>query len=198
MDTPNFFQPSPVLRDFVRHYFYWEERHSKDRTHHSVVPEHVTSLTFFTYVENHEKPNILHQIRAFHLQPFRFDVVEELTVRVLTVDFFPWGAIKLLSQDETRETICDIQFDAGFQKISVALEHLLKMGQLPEVLEMLDDWLIRRLGLVEPDITPAIAAARDIIESKGQIKIETLAQTVGLSRRQLERGFGQDIGFTPK
>jgi transcriptional regulator GlxA family with amidase domain len=63
---------------------------------------------------------------------------------------------------------------------------------------MLDDWLIRRLGLVASDITPAIAAARDIIETKGQTKIETLAETVGLSRRQLERGFGQDSGFTPK
>ena len=198
MDAPTFFQPSPVLRDFVRYYFYWEELHSKDRTHHFLVPEHVTSLAFFTYVEDHEKPSSLHQVRAFNLQPFHFDVAEGLTMRALTVDFFPWGAIKLLSQGETRESISNIQFDAGFQKISVALEHLLKTEQLWEAVEMLDDWLIRRLGLVAPDITHAITAARDIIETKGQVKIETLAETLGLSRRQLERGFGQDIGFTPK
>jgi AraC-like DNA-binding protein len=198
MDAPTFFQPSPFLRDFVRHYFYWEEVHSKDNMHHLIVPEHVTSLTFFTYLEDHEKPSSLHQVRAFNLQPFRFDAAEGLTMRALTVDFFPWGAIKLLSLGETRETVSNIQFDSGFQKISVALEHLLKTEQLWEAVGMLDDWLIRRLGLVAPDITPAIAAARDIIETKGQIKIETLAETVGLSRRQLERGFGQDIGFTPK
>jgi AraC-like DNA-binding protein len=199
MPPPNFvtIQPSPVLRDFVSHYYFWEELHSKDRVHHSIVPEHLTSLAFFTYVEA-EKPNTLHQVRAFNLQPYHFDALEDLTLRALTVGFFPWGAIKLLSQDETRESISNIEFDAGFQKLSVALEHLLKTGQLSEAVEMLDGWLIRRLGLVAPDITPAIAAARDIIETKGQTKIETLAETVGLSRRQLERGFGQDIGFTPK
>lgn len=191
-------QPSPVLRDFVSRYYFWEEVHSKDNTHHLIVPEHVTSLAFATYVEDHGTSSSLLQVRAFNLQPHRFDVIEGLTLRALTVDFFPWGAIKLLSQDETRESISNIQFDTGFQKISVALEHLLKTGQLSEAVEMLDDWLIRRLGRVTPNITPAISAARDIIETKGQTKIETLAETVGLSRRQLERGFGQDIGFTPK
>ncbi len=191
-------QPSPVLRDFVSHYYFWEEVHSKDNTHHLIVPEHVTSLAFATYVEDHEASSSLHQVRAFNLQPHRFEVMEGLTMRSLTVDFFPWGAIKLLSQDETKETVTSIQFDAGFQKLSLALEHLLKMGKLSEAVEILEDWLIRRLGLIAPDITPAISAAKDIIESKGQIKIETLAETVGLSRRQLERGFGQDIGFTPK
>jgi AraC-like DNA-binding protein len=188
-------QPSLVLRDFVRHYGFLEELHPKERTSHSLFPEHLTRLFFFAYIERQGNADTLKYVHGFHLQPLPFSVSEGITIRALVVDLFPWGAIKLLGLNNP---ISDIQFDLRFQKLSLALEHLIKTGQLLEAVGLLDDWLIRRLERVAVGITPAIVAARKIIETRGQSRIETLAETVGLSRRQLERGFGNDVGFSPK
>lgn len=47
----------------------------------------------------------------------------------------------------------------------------------------------------DPDVA---AALRVIVSNRGKIRIELLAKSVGMSRRQLERKFKERVGISPK
>lgn len=66
-----------------------------------------------------------------------------------------------------------------------------------ERIDLLDQYFLRHLDKKRKD--NSIAAAVNIIEAyKGQVNIEYVAKSIGLSPRQLERKFKERVGISPK
>ena len=66
-----------------------------------------------------------------------------------------------------------------------------------ERIDLLDQYFLRHLGTKRKD-NSIFAAVRIIEAYKGQVDIEYVAKSIGLSRRQLERKFKERVGILPK
>ena len=140
-------------------------------------------------------------------QPRSF-VVGELTrflllqptgdVAVMGVRFRPGGAYRFLpfplsDFTDSRVSTGDVWGHEGTYLEEAVLEasHNLQRQQLVE------EFLLRQL----PTTTPRSrfdAAVKEIIRTRGQTRVHEVANGVGLSSRQLERGFGASLGLSPK
>ncbi|HKW02865.1 MAG TPA: helix-turn-helix transcriptional regulator, partial [Vicinamibacterales bacterium] len=74
---------------------------------------------------------------------------------------------------------------------------VLGRGDPRAIASALDRALVSRAGR-STDGSPAARAAGLALETRGLVRVERLAEFVGVSRRQLERAFQQEIGLTPK
>jgi AraC-like DNA-binding protein len=60
-------------------------------------------------------------------------------------------------------------------------------------------WLSSRVPDVETlRSNPTRRAVRLVLESRGQTRIDAIAEALGISRRRLERSFARDLGIRPK
>jgi AraC-like DNA-binding protein len=118
-------------------------------------------------------------------------------VRAVGVEFYPWGAVRLLGL----ERVFDLPFhlhDDALERLGRQITALLRADAAREAIELLEDWLLVRARDVKLDATPASLAAMRLYEQKGQGRIADLAEELGISQRQLERGFQTQIGISAK
>ena len=77
-------------------------------------------------------------------------------------------------------------------------ERVALAGGTGERVALLEDWLMRCLGR-HHQVQPAIEAAlRQLYYGHREVRIESLADSLGMSRRHFERVFRAQIGVTPK
>ena len=65
-------------------------------------------------------------------------------------------------------------------------------------MQLLEGWLLARAAQVGLEPTPVLAAATRLFEARGQATVLAAAESVGLSVRQLERQFHDQVGMSPK
>jgi AraC-like DNA-binding protein len=138
-------------------------------------------------------PSLYHM--GFLKSPLR--AVSTGLMRAVGVEFYPWGAVRFLGLERV--------FNLPFQPQGAALERLgrqitalLRADATREAIELLEDWLLLRARDVNLEPTPATLAALRLYEQKGQGRIVDLAEELGLSQRQLERGFQTQVGISAK
>ena len=144
---------------------------------------------------------------TFELQPRSF-VVGELTQFILLqstgptstmgVRFRPGGAYRFISTplnvltDETVPTE-DVWGIAGKQLEEAVMETRSDV----ERIGLIERFLLARLQITS--VRPRFeAAVREIVTSRGQSKVEQVADRIGWSSRQLEREFRTSAGISPK
>jgi AraC-like DNA-binding protein len=81
--------------------------------------------------------------------------------------------------------------------ISTVREQLGNAGSLEERVRIVDQVLLR-YAQQSPDFDGVSAAATQIVQSGGRVAIPDLANQSGLSTRQFERRFIQQVGMRPK
>jgi AraC-like DNA-binding protein len=139
--------------------------------------------------------------RSVYIQEFR-DLPVRLyargPTRMVAVQFFPWGAIRLLGPH-----VADPRAPFALPKVVdwrfvARMERLVANCQDDEALRLLEQWLLDRAAQVDLEAGPALMAASRLFEAGGQGTVAQLAEGVGLSVRQLERLFQTQVGMTPK
>jgi AraC-like DNA-binding protein len=196
------FPPPAQLQHSVRCFWTLEEEHTPHTEEHLFFPERSVRLIFYHGESYVGLPNgmltALPQtsfLMGFQNGPLR--AVSKGFTRVLGVELYPWSAMRLLD-------LAGVQA-MHFMKVGVALERLnrqiaalLRSDAPQEALELLEDWLTFRSKEVNLESNVAIEAAKTLYTSFGQGKIGDIAEELGVSTRQLERGFLHSVGISAK
>jgi AraC-like DNA-binding protein len=117
---------------------------------------------------------------------------------VVGVEFYPWAAIRLFgAHAPTALNPCTIppQVSPAF---AARMQRLLVAGRQDEALSLLEEWLLARAASIDLEPTPAVLAATRLLDDGGLTTVAELADGVGLSVRQLERQFREQVGMSPK
>lgn len=119
-------------------------------------------------------------------------------VSTFAVRFYAWSAV-LFSEDSMKDTKNRF-FDAGhhFAELKKKIEPLLfEVTDTKERIRITETYLLQRMQMRHSSLLVMDAVAQ-ILASRGNIEIGSLAKNIHTSGRQLERVFGEYIGISPK
>jgi len=200
--TSRTFRPHPSLAPWVRAYGALDDVHTELTAEHRLYPECLVLLTFLHGESYLGVGNELRRLPPVYLQKFREFPVRLRScgrTRLVAVEFYPWGAIRLLGPptSSNAESPCSVptQLSPAF---ATRMLRLLAADQQDEAVQLLEEWLLARAAQIDPEPTAAVRAATRLVRSGGLGTVTDLADGVGLSVRQLERQFQAQVGMSPK
>ena len=197
------FPPHPSLAHLVRAYGVLEDVHTELTAEHRLYPECCVLLAFL-YGESYlGVGNDLKRLPSVYVQQFRDFPVRLRScglTRMVGVEFYPWGAIRLLGPSTySSNAVNPCSIPSGVSPaLAARVQRLLVAGQTDEALTVVEEWLLARAARVDLEPTPAVMAATRLVETRGLGTVADLADAVGLSVRQLERQFRAQVGMSPK
>lgn len=106
----------------------------------------------------------------------------------------PFVPVPSVDLTDTVVSIEDLWNSFGDEFIS----RIYEAKNLTEIVQILDSVFIKRLIKFDYKENKINQAVNTILINSGWITIEELSQAIGLSRRQLERRFKNEVGLTPK
>jgi AraC-like DNA-binding protein len=205
MATCNVFHPAPPLRRVVDRYVYVDV----------AIPAHVVKplspraeigITFNLDVRH----SVLHESDAGFVTPIdAVTVYGPLSRRIVNIRstghyraflilFKGTGCYRLLRVLPAE--LADGAFDAcdvAGPAINVVHEHLAETGSAAEMARIADEYLLSKLGADE-EPHPIHHIAGRLVASGGRARLSRLAERSGLSMRQVERKFLEQIGISAK
>jgi AraC-like DNA-binding protein len=120
------------------------------------------------------------------------------TVKVVAARFFAWGALELLENEISAPAGTVTALDSGWHTLAERLENQVTQGRYEDASRTLQDFLIRQ-ALLSVDHSEVVrTAAKWLYDTKGQCRIEELADYCKVSVRQLQRRFQSAVGASPK
>lgn len=120
------------------------------------------------------------------------------SVRLLGIRFHPGGTFPFfrIPMQELTNQVVDLAAIAGeFERDLMARTGA--AGFLRLKIKSVEELLVDRLRSCKPDFWLAGLSTR-IVQSGGQVSVDTLATDAGISSRQLERRFLREVGIGPK
>ena len=196
--------PHPLLAPWVRCYGALDDVHTREAEEHQLYPECSILLAFLhgeSYLGAGADERRLPSVYVQEVRGFPVRLCSRGRTRMACVEFYPWGAIRLLGVKDagfgSAAHPCFVP-DAVSPLFTRRVVRLLEAGLLDEALRMIEEWLLARAASVGLEATPALTAATRLFESRGQASVQLVAEEVGLSVRQLERQFQTQIGLPPK
>jgi AraC-like DNA-binding protein len=205
MHRIRFFKPAAGLEEVVRFYAQREARVcGADLVH--PVPARAAPMLEFVFsapfeihwcdrplVETTPRPVII------GLQTYRrVRLVTKRELESFCIVFQPSGLFRLFGLPPQELTNHDFEARAVLGPSVSHLQDRLGAGKSLEERARIADHFLLRLRLDRPGCDGVSAAANEILLHKGQIQIGGLAAQVGLSLRQFERRFAQQVGVRPK
>jgi AraC-like DNA-binding protein len=195
------FPPHPSLAHLVRGYGVLDDVHTELTAEHRLYPACMVLLTFLHGESYLGVGNDLKRLPPVYLQEYR-DFPLRLRscgrIRMVGVELYPWGAIRLLGpRMSTPLNPCTIPTQVS-PAFAARMQRLLLAGQQDEALRALEEWLLALAARVELEPTAAVLAATRLVQTDGLGTVTDLANGVGLSVRQLERQFREQVGMSPK
>lgn len=205
MFRSQFSKPTPGLSEFIRFYVQREVRNRGAFVVHP-VPARSTPMIVFEFGDPIE---VLYRNQPAPVQSPRVVVVGPQTYRrlemhlggdleTLAIMFQPDGLHRLFSIP--MHELTDLDYDAHSvlgSFIAKVRERLANLKSFTQRVRLLDEVLLQR-ALASTRIDGVSAAARRIILASGRADISALAGSAGLSMRQFERRFIQQVGVRPK
>jgi len=196
--------PHPLLAQWVRCYGALDDVHTRETEEHWLYPECSVLLAFLhgeSYLGSGMDERRLPAVYVQEARVFPVRLCSRGRTRLICVEFYPWGAIRLLGM---KDAGFDGEGHPCFVPNAVAplfarrIERLLRADRMDDALRTLEEWLLARAASVGLEATPAFTAATRLFESRGQASVQLVAEEVGLSVRQLERQFQAQVGLSPK
>ncbi len=123
---------------------------------------------------------------------------EDGLMHTVAARFYAWGFAPLLgfTAGELPQAIRSLGLT--LDELALRLEPHLKRAHADTAFEALHAFLLERALSLSLEPGQILAASRLLQARGGSVKVEELVQACGLSRRQLERRFGQTVGVSPK
>ncbi|MGW0536250.1 helix-turn-helix transcriptional regulator [Streptomyces sp. NPDC003032] len=120
-------------------------------------------------------------------------------VQGVEVMLAPWAAFELfgVALDELPDGGTELADIIGVRAERLA-ECLAQASHWPARFAVVDKFLWRSRTAGRTASERVVAAFQHLERSHGKLEIHALADNLGCSRRQLERGFGEQLGVTPK
>lgn len=196
------FQPSNALKPYVTAIWDYENLLSGDSLALSILPDTATYLCFLyadLLTTAHKERIYTTRSGLAGFQSFRSDLGALGKVSGVSARLTPWGLnvfCRGIVRDcaERRVDCRDI-----FPKYSIEeIEDKLSLKKNPsERVQCVEHFLLSLLNRDNEDLLIQ-TACKELNRSNGSYPISTLARTLGLSERTLERRFQIHIGATPK
>lgn len=196
------YQPSPLLKPYVTEIWDYEDLLGDAGAMLSILPDTATYLCFLyadLLTTAHRKQVYTTRSGLAGFQSYRSDLGGLGKVSGVSARLTPWGLhvfCRGIVKDcaERRVDCRDI-----FPKYAVeALEERLSVKKTAsERVHCVERFLLSRLNRNHEDLLIQ-AACEELDKSSGSYPIGTLAKTLGLSERSLERRFQVHVGTTPK
>ena len=194
--------PLPALLPYVECLWLLEGATGNDCTTHPVLPDGCAELIIhlgdpFEATLDDGPPRLQSRAHFVGQLERRLLLRPSRRVAVLGVRFRPAGAAALLREPQARLTGGWVELEALIGQLGRELVEI--AGDAPS-LEAAALRVARRLlpALTLVHDQRIAAAANRLVATRGGLRIDALAREVGLSTRQLERGFLRDVGVTPK
>ena len=194
------FQPDPRLRGDVAVIWQVEETHRPGEAEHRFLPERSVRLMFSSGASWRSAPDgaALERLPGaalfgLTLEPLR--VVSRGLTRALGVEFFPWGARRLLGWEAGGRGLEGV---SGHARLTREVAALLDLGGWTAARELVQDWLLALWQARTPEAGAGVQAATRLYQSLGAARVGALAEELDLSERQLERRFAQEVGVPAK
>ncbi len=193
--------PHPILQDAVKCFWVHEGSYSVDQVQ-DITPDGCVELIF-----NFGSPYLLgtatppRELPAAILVGFQkqtLPVRVDGTVKVVAGRLFAWRALALLESEVCAHTNSVTAVGPGWDGLVQRLESQVTRGRYEEAWTTLQDFLIPRALLRAYDLRLVQAAARLLYHTRGQCRIEDLANLCHTSVRQLQRSFQRAVGTSPK
>lgn len=203
----HFLQPSPFLAPYVDYYFVLEDEAPfvslmESRTL-KVFPAPQGEMVFSYGEPTQEKWQGEGTIHSPDLAVGGFatkavEYINQQGVGSIMVGFKPWGLQAFIDTElkELLNTNSEMQLHFGSEVMFVE-EMLREAHSLGERIRIVEAFLAGKLRRPVLDKV-MVHAVGLIVDSKGLIQVEKLAQTCFMSRRQLLRRFESAIGISPK
>jgi len=122
----------------------------------------------------------------------------EGTIKVVAARLFAWGALALLQEEVGAITNAVTAMGVQWDTLVQALERHVTQGEYDKAWTKLQEFLIGRALTQSYDLKHVQAAAKLLHHTKGQCRIEELADYCHTSVRQLQRKFQEAVGASPK
>lgn len=199
------FQPSKALRPYVE--LFWEGYFNTVNEHllrKQVAPNgfmeliiHPTEFHCFLPNGNQWLSSPDYTLIGLYTQPY--EVRFRDYVQVFGIRFKPESLYNLFGVPAS-------EFQTGYEDMELVLgtdfreycTRLVDVGDTQKRIGLMEEFLLKSLHKNKPEVTYVNLAAEIIRQSGNFSKIEELPGKVYISLRQLERGFQQKIGMSPK
>lgn len=199
--------PHPLLQDFVRKYqvfrFCFDKNQTPPPKFHAPRPEQ--SITF--YLKEPQKYSLLNQNQVFEyprcvingvytMPIYRHGANDFMAIKVVLM---PTAFHRLLRFPmlELSNSFIDSELIWGHH-IKQIVEQLQSLDSLPEMIAVIDSFLI---NLVKKNVKPLLPfdkASNFMLSAKSDYSIDWLANQSCLSKRQFIRKFQECVGTNPK
>jgi AraC-like DNA-binding protein len=195
------YRPHSILEDNVKCFWVHEATYAPE-TIQPITPDGCVELIF-----NFGSPYLLLTTTPPRALPTAFIVGFQKktilisvdgTVKVVAVRLFAWGAIALLQDEISAPPDAVTALGADWNALVERLRGHVAQGGYEEASTTLQDFLIQKALTRTYDSKLVQTAAKLLHYTKGQCRIEELADYCHASVRQLERGFQRVVGASPK
>jgi AraC-like DNA-binding protein len=195
------YKPHSILQDNVKCFWIHEGAYSAENIQ-DITPDGCVELIF-----NFGSPYLLLTttppcalptavIVGFHKKTIPICV--NGTVKVVAARLFAWGVLALLQDEISALAGVVTPLGTGWDTLGQRLRDQVAQGRYEEASTTLQDFLIQKALMRTYDLKLVQAAAKLLYHTRGQCRIDELADYCHASVRQLERGFQRVIGTSPK
>jgi AraC-like DNA-binding protein len=195
------YRPHAVLVDTVKCFWIHEGMFSADSTQ-DITPDGAVELIFNFgspyLLLNTTSPTQLPVAVIVGFQDKTLRIRVDGTVKVVAARLFSWGALALLEEEVSAITNSVTPLGADWIALVRQLEQHVTLGDYEKAWTTLQEFLIRRALMRAYDVKLVQTAAKHLHYTKGQYRIEELADYCHTSVRQLQRRFKEVVGTSPK
>jgi len=196
-------EPARSLAHLVRCFHVFEDGHAPATREVHLYPGHTLSLAFldgacwFAPDPSGAAGRLVPVSAVFVDHPTTRPVrlVALGRTRIVGVNFYVWGAIRLFGRLPVNDGLVDALVPARF---ATRIARLLAQGELDDAIDVLEQFVAERARAVELAPSPAIEVATRLCDTRGHGSILGLAERASVSLRQLERQFRTQVGMSPK
>src|SRR5262245_35345295 len=195
------YSPHSILQDTVKCFWIHEATHASD-TNQDISPDGCVDLIFnfgSPYsLRTTTPPTPLPPAIIVGFQNKTMPILLQGRVQVVAARLFAWGAMALLQDNVHSLTDTVVALGTDWDTLAQRLKAQVTQGRYEQAATTLEEFLIQQALVRTYDRKLIQTAAKLLHHTKGQYRIAELADYCQVSVRQLERGFRQVIGTSPK